>query len=311
MYMPKPSRTQGPRTDSWAFTLIELLVVIAIIAVLAALLLPALSRAKEHANTAVCRSNLRQFAVAFANYLSDSKNYPIAWEGYATPSPPNPKYWQELLEPYLAAAWDTNLYYGQAQWRSKLYLCPSFARLNGFLADPTGGFNHEMGSYAYNWSGVGNDAARPVSYGLAGAGFTMDSDPSPPPVREAEVLIPSLMVCMSDALIAAYYQDYSEAVKGKIYGWANFSRPVGWWDYEVESGQVVSPFPIGTWGPAGQKAVLAAIRQRHLGKWNTFFCDGHVQAHKTKELFDFNDDNVLSLRNKDNLPHRELLPNPP
>lgn len=67
---------------SGAFTLIELLVVVAIIAVLAAMLLPSLGRAKKQANIAVCISNLRQIGTAAFMYASDHDGWTMAPEAW-------------------------------------------------------------------------------------------------------------------------------------------------------------------------------------------------------------------------------------
>jgi prepilin-type N-terminal cleavage/methylation domain-containing protein len=58
------------------FTLVELLAAIAIIGVLAALLLPALSRAKAQAQSTACKNHLRQIGLALAMYVSDTHYYP-------------------------------------------------------------------------------------------------------------------------------------------------------------------------------------------------------------------------------------------
>lgn len=109
------TKVRGSRGNSFGFTLIELLVVIAIIAILAALLLPVLSQAKDRAYTAKCLSNHKQLAAAWYMYKDDNAgklvlddtqgtNYPSWIEGnmsLATDSTNTALLQMGLLYPYL------------------------------------------------------------------------------------------------------------------------------------------------------------------------------------------------------------------
>jgi prepilin-type processing-associated H-X9-DG protein len=58
----------------------------------------------------------------------------------------------------------------------------------------------------------------------------------------------------------------------------------------------------------GRNLVLKGAKLRHNNRWNTLFCDGHVESLKQAGLFEVRRADVAKRWNKDNLPHHELVP---
>jgi prepilin-type N-terminal cleavage/methylation domain-containing protein/prepilin-type processing-associated H-X9-DG protein len=254
-----------------AFTLIELLVVIAIIAILAALLLPAMNRAKAQAKMAQCRNNLRQIGLGLNMYTGEFGRYPYYQVWFRNDPTIQPTSWAAALKPYTAN-----------DWTNALYLCPDYKYdgvapwTQNYQRNPTvpEGWQSPFGSYGYNSGGTalfGKPSLNgPYFLGLGPDGQVNPAISLAPAVRDSQVVAPSEMVAVGDSVAG----------------------------FDVLSPNLVTSKNYPT---------LLRLGDAHGELANTLFCDGHVELGRRSVLYSAND-YARSRWNIDHQPHEDTWP---
>jgi prepilin-type N-terminal cleavage/methylation domain-containing protein len=146
------------------FTLVELLVVIAIIAILAALLLPGLSSAREFAKRSSCLSNVKQFGIGAFCYVDDYKG----WMPVSSSVTTYPSEWKIEIAPYAGIVKEI-IGQDDPALGQKLFRCPSWicqSDLSSTAFGRHGGYGWNIG---YGWGdgrlyGFGYDDAGDYGY---------------------------------------------------------------------------------------------------------------------------------------------------